>query len=166
MKRLLITTVLCALSVLTFVHCSGEPPGQQDISLFLPAPEKLKGWEAVGPPQKFRGNDLFVYMNGGAGKYLSHGFKQLIAQEYRSRNKKTITLELFEMENQSGAQGIYAAKAGKNGRRVAIGDEALLEEYYLNFRKKHFLVTLTGADSEKETVDGLLTIARGVDEQI
>jgi len=166
MKSLFITTVLCALSALTFVHCSGEPPGQQDISLLLPAPEKLKGWEAVGPPQKFSGDDLFVYMNGGAGKYLSHGFKQLTAQEYRNKNKKNITLELFEMKNHSGAQEMYAAKSGKSGKRVAIGDEALLEEYYLNFRKKHFLVTLTGADAEKETVDGLLTIARGVDEQI
>ena len=166
MKSLFITTVLCALSALTFVHCSGEPPGQPDISLFLPAPEKLKGWEAVGPPQKFRGDDLFVYMNGGAGKYLSHGFKQLIAQEYRNKNKKTITIELFEMKNHSGAQEIYLAKTGKSGRRVATGDEALLEEYYLNFRKKNFLVTLTGTDSEKETIDGLLTIARGVDERI
>jgi hypothetical protein len=166
MKRLLIATVLCALSVLTLVNCSGEPPGQQDVALFLPAPEKLKGWEADGPPQKFRGDDLFVYMNGGAGKYLSQGFKQLIAQEYRSKNNKNITLELFEMGNQSGAQEMYAAKSGKNGRRVAIGDEALLAEYYLNFRKKYFLVTLTGSDSEKETVDGLLTIASGVDELI
>ena len=158
--------MLCVLSALTFAHCSGEPPGQQEIAQFLPAPEKLKGWEAVGPPQKFSGDDLFVYMNGGAGKYLSHGFKQLIAQDYSNKNKKTITLELFEMKNPSGAQEMYLAKSGKSGKPLTIGDEALLQEYYLNFRKEHFLVTLTGTDPEKETVDGLLTIARGVDEQI
>ena len=105
-------------------------------------------------------------MNGGAGKYLSHGFKQLIAQNYRNKNEKIITLELFEMESPSGAQEIYDAKSGGSGRKVVIGDAALLKKYYLNFRKKHFLVTLTGADSDKETVDGLLTIARGVDQRI
>ena len=47
-----------------------------------------------------------------------------------------------------------------------IGDEALLEEYYLNFREKQSLATLTGSDPEKETMDGLLSIAREVDERI
>ncbi len=167
MKRsAVITTVLCSFIALLVIQCSRKPPGQRDLSCYLPAPDILKGWKAVDPPQKFAGKDLYVYMNGGAGIYLSHGFKQLIAHKYINQNNKTITLEIFEMESPSGASEMYALKTGNDGIQAEIGDEALLEDYYLNIRKDNFLVTLTGIDSEKETIDGLITIAKMVDGRI
>ena len=166
MKNFLITTILCSLSVLILFHCAGGKSDQREIAELLPGENKLNGWKAVGPVQIYRGKDLFVYMNGGAEEYLSHGFKQLLAQKYNNENNKTITLELFEMEDSTSALKMYGLKTGDGGKQVAMGNEALLEEYYLNFRKDNFLATLTGFDSEKETIDGLLTIARVVDEQI
>jgi hypothetical protein len=166
MRNFLMATILCALSVLFLFHCAGKTPDQREMRELLPAEENLSGWKTVGPAQIFKGKDLFVYMNGGAEEYLPHGFKQLLAQKYSTEKSKTITLELFEMENPAGAEKVFVSKKGKRGREMNIGDEALLEEYYLNFRKKQFLVTLTGSDPEKEIIDGLLTIARGVDELI
>jgi hypothetical protein len=167
MKRsFIITTVICTFIALITIQCSRRPPDQQDISFYLPAPDKLKGWKSVDPPQKFTGKDLYLYMNGGAEIYLSSGFKQLIKQKYINKSNKTITLEIFEMESTSSALEMYASKIGNDGRPLAIGEEALLEDYYLNFRKENFLVTLTGFDSEKETIDGLTTTAKAVDERI
>jgi hypothetical protein len=166
MRSLLITTILCILSALILFHCAGETPDQRKITEFLPAEDKLNGWKPVGPAQIFRGKDLFVYMNGGAEEYLPHGFKQLLAQKYSNENNKTITLELFEMGHSAGAEKVFVSKADEQGKRMNIGDEAVLEEYYLNFREKQFLVTLTGSDPEKEIIDGLLTIARGIEKQI
>ncbi len=163
MRSSLITTMLCILSGLILFHCAGETPDQREITELLPAGDKLNGWKTVGPLHLYRGKDLFVYMNGGAEEYLSLGFKQLLSQKYSNENNKTITLELFEMENSTGALKMYGLKTGDGGRQVAMGNEGLLEEYYLNFRKDNFLVTLTGFDSEKETIDGLLAIGGGVD---
>ncbi len=70
------------------------------------------------------------------------------------------------MESPSGASEMYALKTGNDGIHSEIGDEALLEDYYLNVRKDNFLVTLTGVDSDKETIDGLITIAKMVDGRI
>jgi hypothetical protein len=166
MRSSLTTTMLCFLSALILFHCAGGTPDQREITELLPAEEKLNGWKTVGPAKIYRGKDLFVYMNGGAEEYLPHGFKQLLARKYSNKNNKTITLELFEMENSAGADKVFVSKADERGKGMNIGDEAVLEEYYLNFRKKQFLVTLTGSDPEKETIEGLLTIARGVEEQI
>ena len=167
MKRsLIITTVLCTFIALIVIQCSRRPPDQQDISFYLPAPDKLKGWKSVDTPQKFTGKALYVYMNGGAEIYLSRGFKQLITQKYINKRNKTITLEIFEMESTSNALEMYTSKIGNDGTPLPIGEEALLEDYYLNFRKENFLVTLTGFDSEKETIDGLITISKVVDERI
>ena len=166
MRSVFATAVLYTLSALVLFHCAGGTPDQREITELLPAEDKLKGWKTVGPAKIFRGKDLFVYMNGGAEEYLPHGFKQLLAQKYSNENNKTITLELFEMENSAGAEKVFVSKTDEPGRRMNIGDEAVLEEYYLNFREKQFLVTLTGSDPEKEIIDGLLTIARGIEEQI
>ena len=166
MRSVLATTMLCTLSALVLFCCARGTSDQRDISELLPVEDKLNGWKAVGPRQIFRGNDLFVYMNGGAEKYLSHGFKQILIQKYRSRNNTTITLELFEMENNRGARKLYDLITGDAGRQVPMGDEALLEEYYLNFRKGNFLATVTGNNSEQETIDGLLAIGQGVNEQL
>jgi len=167
MKRsLIITTVICTFIALVVIQCSRRSPGQQDISFYLPAPDRLKGWKSVDPPQKFKGKELYVYMNGGAEIYLSRGFKQLITQKYINKSNKAITLEIFEMESTSSALEMYTSKIGNDGTPLAIGEEASLEEYYLNFRKENFLVTLTGFDSKKETIDGLIAIAKVVDERI
>jgi hypothetical protein len=105
-------------------------------------------------------------MDGGAEIYISHGFRQLISQEYVNQNNKTINLEIFEMENASGAHGMYSFKIGKNGKKIALGGDALLEDYYLNFWKGKYLVTLTGFDSDRETIEGLIRIAEAVDGRI
>ena len=67
------------------------------------------------------------------------------------------------MESLAAAYGMYAEKTGAAGVKMEIGQEAILEAYYLNFWKGIFLVTITGVDSAKETVEGLLGIARAVD---
>ena len=167
MKRsLIITTVLCTFIALVVIQCSRRTPCQQDISYYLPAPDRLQGWKSIDPPQNFTGKELYVYMNGGAEIYLSRGFKQLITQKYINKSNKAITLEIFEMESISSALEMYTSKIGNDGTPLAIGKEALLEDYYLNFQEENFLVTLTGFDSEKETIDGLITIAKVVDERI
>lgn len=167
MKRsLIITAALFTSMAIIVIQCSRRPSGQSDISFYLPGPENLEEWKSIAHPQKFTGKDLYSHMNGGAEKYLSLGFKQLITQDYSNNNNKTITLEIFEMENTTGALEMYASKTDNDGIPLAIGNEALLEDYYLNFRKNNFLVTLTGFDSEQETINGLMTIAKIVDERI
>jgi hypothetical protein len=167
MQRIITFTTLLFLTITLFaIQCSRKPDDQHDGFHYLPEPQKLQGWKPVGSPQRFMGEELYVYMNGGAGIYHSYGFKKLIAQEYINQNSKTIALEIFEMENSSGAYGIYTSKIGNDGKVLPVGSEASLEDYYLNFWKGNFLVTLTGFDSAKDTVDGLMIIAHAVDENL
>ncbi len=165
-KNLICTIVLFAITALAFICCSEKPDCKKDILFCLPESAVLKIWKPINSPQKYIGEDLYLYMNGGAVTYQSYGFKQLISQEYISQNNKTVNLEIFEMESRSGAYGMYSFKAGKNGKKIAFGNEGLLEDYYLNFWKGKYLVTLTGFDSDKETIDGLITIAKAVDDKI
>lgn len=136
------------------------------ISNYLPTKGESGTWQATGSPEQAIGEDLFILINGGAEIYHEYGFKQVIMQSYENDNGKSINLEIYEMENSASAFGIYSFKTSTRGKEMPFGDKALFEDYYLNFWKGNFLVTITGFDSDPETIDGLMTIARAVDTKI
>ena len=70
------------------------------------------------------------------------------------------------METPAAAFGIFTFKRSGQGKSVALGAGAELEDYYLNFWKGRFLVTLTGFDDTAETIEGLLAVAGTVDAKI
>jgi hypothetical protein len=129
-------------------------------------PDKTGEWLREGDPQEFRGDDLYLYINGGAEIYLEYGFSQVIVQDYRHTDGKEISLEIFEMADDASAYGIYTFKRSRTGQHLSIGDSAQLADYYLNFWAGRFCVTLTGFDESRKTQEGLKLIARAVSEQI
>ncbi|MDP2913992.1 MAG: hypothetical protein Q8O91_00910 [Candidatus Aminicenantes bacterium] len=128
----------------------------------MPAAQDLQIWEPKAPLQHFKGDDLFLYIDGGAEIYREYGFKQVVVQDYQDKKGRAITLEIFEMDGPESAYGMFTFKSTAKGRPYGIGQEARLEDYYLNFWKGPCLVTLTGFDSGRECVQGLLQIARAV----
>ena len=147
-------------------HCARKTKSEGDISYYLPLSSELNIWRPVDKPQRFEGEDLLLYINGGAEIYHEYGFRQVITQEYKDKNGTSIHLEIFEMEDYASAYGIYTFKTGDEGQRIMVGNEALLEDYYLNFWKGNYLVTVTGFDSRQETVNGLVAIAEATDSKI
>jgi hypothetical protein len=139
----------------------------QDVPrLLLPADNEAPGWSKDGEPQEFVGEDLYVYINGGAEIYQEYGFRRVIVQDYKNASGKEISLEIYEMETPEAAFGIFTFKKSGEGQPLALGGGAELEDYYLNFWKGRYLVTLTGFDETAETVAGLPALAAAVDSKI
>lgn len=145
---------------------SEQPKVRKDISHYLPKSGEMKEWEPTGSPQTFVGEDLYELINGGAVIYYEYGFRQVVTQEYTNKVGKSINLEIYEMTGPASAYGIYSFKISDNGENIAVGTDALLEDYYLNFWKGNFLVTIVAYDSDQETLNGLRTIAETVDAKI
>lgn len=161
-------TVLELLSLLIFIQSVllGGSDTFEDLKQSYQFSNQLNGWEASALPQVFRGDDLFLFINGGADLYQEYGFIQAMSLEYRKKQNRSINVEIYEMSDAKSAYGIFTSKTGKGGKKMAIGHEARLEDYYLNVWQGNFLVTLIGFDSHPETVDGLVTIARAVAKKI
>ena len=167
----LLTTLLISILTisvhLSFLHSSENPESvQQDLNKYLPGADEIGEWKEDGSPREYKGEDLYSYINGGAEIYHEYGFAQVIVQDYTRKNGKSIALEIFEMESSEAAFGIYSFKTSTQGKGLALGDKAQLEDYYLNFRKGDFVMTLIGFDEDEETVKGLQKIARAVDGKI
>jgi hypothetical protein len=155
----------CPLSGRQNLEIKPSPPLQK-LEVFLPDKGKLQNWKAENPPQIYKGEDLYLYIDGGAEIYHEYGFKQVLVQDYKSAAGKSLTLEIFEMANPECAFGIYTFKSSGKGKAIAVGQDGQLEEYYLNFWKGNVLVTLTGFDSSPDVIQGLLLIAKSVEAKV
>jgi hypothetical protein len=138
-------------------------PKLLDLARFLPQAADLTGWSPQGSPQRYRGEDLFLYIDGGAEIYHEYGFKQVIARDYRDRKDRTITLEIYEMSSPESAFGMFTFKSSGRGSSESLGQDARLEDYYLNFWEGPCLVTIVGLDDSTESREGILQIARAAE---
>jgi len=137
----------------------------QEVSLsgLLPKGGAVAGWTPDGSPQEFKGDDLFVYIDGGAEIYLEYGFSRAVVQDYRTAGGRAVSLEVFEMTDPAAAYGMYTFKTTGKGKPIELGQEGQLEDYYLNFWKNRYLITITGFNEDSETVAGVLAVARAAD---
>jgi hypothetical protein len=136
--------------------------GLSGLRSLLPAGQESGAWKEDGPPQEFQGEDLYLYIDGGAEIYREYGFEDVLVQEYKDREGIRLSLEIFRMTSPESAYGMYTFKRSPRGTRLEIGAEGQLEDYYLNFWKGNFLVTITGQDKSPATGRGLLELARAV----
>lgn len=125
----------------------------------LPKDGDIEGWTKYRTLQHYAGEDLYEYINGGAEIYHEYGFVQVVIQDYINDMGKSVSVEIFEMVSPASAYGMYTFKTDSKGKRIFVGREAQLADYYMNFWKGPFLVTLTGFDETEETRQGLLNIA-------
>ena len=165
----MILLILLSWSIVSFspIFSQAEEPRPKEPLLHLmPQESDLKGWKLDGEPQTAEGIRLFELINGGAEEYVKEGFNRAVMATYRNSEGKRINLDIYEMLSPESAKSIYRKKAGNKGQKVSVGEEAAMEDYYLNFRKGAYQVTLSGYDTRRETLEWLLRMARLVAESI
>ena len=158
-KHLTIKTVL--LLCILLIICANIMAGPTSKTNYLPDLSNLTGWKMVGRPQVAEGMDLFAIINGEATVYTSRGFKRAELASYLSATGREIFVQVFEMNDPSGAKQVFEIKSGQ-GTSLNIGDAAILESYYLNFIKGVFQITVSGAIPDKTDKAELEVLAREI----
>lgn len=154
------------LLLYTLIICSNIAADQAPVTSYLPDLSNLKGWKMVGKPQIAEGmDDLFAVINGEATLYISRGFKRAVLATYLSATSREIFVQVFEMKDPSAAKQVFEIKSGP-GVSLNIGDDAILESYYLNFRKAVFQVTVSGAIPDKTDKTELEVLAKEIASKI
>lgn len=158
-----------ALAALLLAGTASPGPFQtreEGLQALVPAGQAAPGWSRDGEPQEFVGEDLYTYIDGGAEIYQEYGFRRVAVQDYKNAAGKSVSLEIFEMQTPEAAFGMFTFKRSGKGKAVPLGAGGELEDYYLNFWKGRFLVTLTGFDSDPATLAGLQAVSAAVDAKI
>ena len=166
MKKGIKGIFIIGLALLLGVVNAAAQPADEVILGYMPVSGDVPGWEPDGPPQTYRGEELFRMINGGADIYHEYGFSQVVRTTYLTADGNVINLEVYRMESPAAAYGIYTFKVGEGGKPLPIGQEACLQDYYLNFWKGDLLVTVIGLDSDTRTVQGVVDLAKAVNARI
>ena len=164
--RFALRSAVATCMLIAIIQCADKPVVDPPSPAISAAVVDISGWRQEYEPEIYVGDSLFELINGGAEVYHRFGFVQALAAQYADDGGRSISLEVFEMKDVEGAMSIYSDKTGGSGEPLQIGDEAAVEDYYLNFRTGRFLVTITGFDSEPETTEGILLLARAVAAQL
>ena len=157
----LLLSFICPLSA----HAE-ENKGSDSLQHLLPSESLRPGWKLDGTPESAAGIELYHLINGGAEIYMQAGFKRAIFASYGDAEGKIINLEIYEMASIKSALEIHQKKISPEGKKIDIGADAVLEDYYLNFHRGPFQVTLSEYDAGQKTVPKLLDMARMVAQRI
>ena len=144
--RRCVTVAALAAAVLA---CGRSSPGPTRL------PESLGEWRATGEPAEFAGDDLFIYIDGGAEIYHEHGFDRLEVRDY-SRGDEHVSVELYTMTD--SAYGIYSYARSASGRPVSLGAGGTLADYYLHFWSGPHLVTVTARTVSQEAQEAVFEL--------
>jgi hypothetical protein len=109
-------------------------------------PQNIGAWSAAGETEVYVGDDLFVYINGGAEIYHEYGFVQAAVQRY-VRGDDSISVEVYSMDGD--AFGIYSFARSSSGHEVKLGNGGTSADYYMHFWSGPELAVIT-AESEFE----------------
>jgi hypothetical protein len=98
-----------AVMLLALAARPARPAPAADLAALLPPASTLRGWTVAEGPVGYGPDDLFEYMDGGAERYLSYGFRALAHVRYRwgADSLACVTLDVFDMGSDLGAFGIY-----------------------------------------------------------
>jgi len=82
---------------------------ETDLWQLLPAPASLGEWRWVEGPVEYFPGTLWEYLDGGAERYVSYGFRSLTHVRYQLGDDPTacVTVDVFDMGGILGAFGIY-----------------------------------------------------------
>jgi len=109
-------------------------------------PQSISAWSAEGETEVYVGDDLFVYINGGAEIYHEYGFVQAAVQRY-VRGDDSISVEIYSMDGD--AFGIYSFARSSTGHEVKLGNGGTSADYYMHIWSGTELAVIT-AESEFE----------------
>jgi len=156
------TALLLAAAACSAPPPPAPPPPAAGAARLLPGAGAVPGWEPADEVQRFTGDDLFLFIDGGADLFLEYGFREVAARAYRGPGGATINAEIYEMADPGAAFGVYSVRSGETGDDATVGSTARLAEYYLTVWQDRYVATFTGLSETSAVRDGLVAIGRAV----
>jgi hypothetical protein len=118
----------------------------------------IGAWKTAGPPEVYKKDGLYGYINGGAELFLQYGFEGLSVIRYIGGNgftaEKEITLEVYRMASPADAFGIFSLKR-EGGERISSEIEAVhwLSASQAALVKGNSYINITGVKAIEEEIE-------------
>lgn len=132
----------------------------------FPKSGAIAGWQKTGDTRVFAAKDLWQYIDGGAEQYVKAGVVSAATSDYSYRNQVEAVADVYTMGDAAAAHKILAGEESREGKSVAVGDEAIAYGQSVVFRKGPYLVRVVAYESTPDTVQALLGLAHGIESKL
>lgn len=116
----------------------------------LPGANFLPGWEASYEAMAYEGEDLFFLINGGADLYMEYGFADVAAVELKHPDKGSVYVEMYRMDSDSAAFGIFSLRKGSITMEINPGPWLVYGEDFLHVWQGPFYMSVSGGRLQEE----------------
>jgi hypothetical protein len=139
---------------------------EKKLSGLLPDPSLLKEWKYSREPECFKGDKLFDLINGGADLFYEYAFVNVINAQYKEENGSKIQLEIYEMDSDSSAYGIFSSIYNSSEVGNELGLYSVVNEQYIAFIKDRYYINIAWVLRKDANQESLELFARGVESKI
>jgi hypothetical protein len=168
--------IAAAVSVLVFgmalTALGGEGPGNfPESGRLLPGDDEISGWKRSEKlVRASKDEELYKIINGGAGLYISHGFRSLAGQSYQGLQGWELEVYVFDQGSSQNAENLYADpfnQPGKGKEIAGLGEKARIDEsslfsYGVEFFRKGFFVRVIAQNKTQEGLETAVRFARAI----
>lgn len=160
-----------AILFITALVCSVFAPGAgvfaEPLDALIIRDGDIEGFVTVKKPAWFRPESLWNYIDGGALPYLDYGVGDVVTYSGTlPPERREIVVDIYDMQNNTGAFGIYASERFPDNDFIDIGNEGYTADNSVCFWKDRYYVKVFSNDAETPSADSMLLIARTVDKRI
>ncbi len=115
-------------------------------------------WKTAGPPEVFKKDGLFGYIDGGAEIFLQYGFEELFITRYGKESdpsaEKEITVEVYRMDSAPDAFGIFSLKReGDELVSPEINSTHWLSASQASLTKGNFYININGMNTAEQEME-------------
>lgn len=155
------------LAVISFILFTiGISAQSYEINIELEPDPVLSEWTEVEPPKVYEGDDLFILINGGADLFFEYGFQNVVLYKYVNNQNQRIRAEVYEMEDDHAAYGIYLKYLPKDAKALETGDKGYVSDSYLGFWKGKYFCIITLENPDEKVGADAIYLAEVFDEKL
>jgi len=129
-------------------------------------PDRLnEEWKLREPTRVFSGADLFAHINGGAELFLEFGFEDLTVCKY-SNDSNFLDLEVYKMDNDLAALGIYLSKTGRETPLMEISARNTASLFQIVITSGQFFIMVNNFSGQVQQQSLMINLAQTLVSQI
>lgn len=146
------------------VTAAAQTPSD-DLTSLLPRDGVPEGWSAPEPARVFEGQALYRHINGGAEVFHERGFLRLAVRYYKS-GPREVSVELYEMQADSGAAAVIKANSIGAETNATFGEASLVSDLQILFRRGRHYAAVTTFETSPESAAALTALAHELDARL
>lgn len=159
-RAILAAAVLALASMGTISGCkraSADP---------FPASGDVAGWQKTDGTRTFAAKDLWQYIDGDAEHFIQAGIVSTSTSDYTYQGQLEAVVDIHTMDKPDGARTLLETGVTKDAQHLKLGDECIAYTQSISFRKGKTLVRIVAYESNSDTPQALLALARGVESRL